>query len=68
MYITVMQLTERWVEAMLAQHRTDIEKMLEHGVLRERACIQAQSAAQSVETEQAWQELAEERSRLASLL
>lgn len=56
------------MEAMLAQHCADIEKALEHEVLREHAHAKAQMAAQSAEGEQARQELAEERSRLASLL
>lgn len=66
-YIVVVQLIVRWVEAMLAQHCADIEKASEHGVLLERARVQAQMAAHSAKTEQTRQELAEESSKLASL-
>lgn len=56
------------METMLAQHRADVAKALEHGVMRERARRQSEVAATLVEVEQARQELAEEQSRVASLL
>lgn len=62
------QLTEKWTDVLLAQHRSDVSKAMEHGVLRERARNQAQLAAKSSEVDQARQELAEVRSWLASLL
>lgn len=55
-------------KVLLVQHRTDVAKALEHGVLHERARNQAQLATKSAKVEQDKQELAEERSRMTFLL
>lgn len=56
------------MDTVLAQHRTDIVKAIEHGVNRERARLRSQAVALKAEAEQARLELAEEQSQYANLL
>lgn len=50
------------MESLLAQHRADIEKAIEHGAQRERQHGKGRMSTLTAEAEQARLELAEERS------
>lgn len=63
-----MQLVSTVSEAILALHHANIDKVIEHGVMRERARNQSQLAAMKGEVEKAKNELSEEKSCISTLL
>lgn len=64
----ILQLFSAASEVILTQHRADLDKTVEHSVMRERSQNQSQLAAMKVEVEQAKIELAEKKSRMSALL
>lgn len=64
----ILQLVSIASETMLALHRDDLDKVVEHGVQRERSQNLSQMQALKAETEQAKKELAEKKGQNASYL